>query len=157
MVFTDVLLGTVIGAILWPIVQQVVDSMNRAILGFILGGIIGGALAWAKLGLYAGLALGASLGANVTPFDEDIGLIFLDALARTAQGAAIGAIIVLSIRSISFVLSGAGIGLLISLFLSVGLRLLNQTLLTDPLTGGQITVIVLIGSFAAFGILSGRR
>jgi hypothetical protein len=157
MLFSDVLLGTVIGAILWPIVQKVVDSMNRAVLGFILGGIVGGALAWAKVGLYAGLVVGSSLGANVTPLEGDIGLIFLDALIQTVRGAAVGAVIVQSIRSISFVITGAGIGLFVSLFISGGLRYLNQALLTDPLTSLQITLVVMIGTFAIIGLLSGRR
>ncbi len=157
MVFTDVVLGTIIGAILWPIVQQVVDSMNRAVLGFIVGGLIGGAIAWARLGLYTGLIIGASLGANVTPIDGEIGLIFLDALFQTARGAAIGAIVVQSIRSISFVAAGAGIGLIISLCLSFGIRFLNQALLSSSLTSTQITIVVFIGTFAAIGLLSGRR
>ena len=157
MLFTDILLGTVIGAILWPIVQQVVDSMNRAVLGFIVGGLIGGAVAWARLGLFAGLIIGSSLGANVEPIDGDIGLIFLEALIQTVRGAAIGAIVVQSIRSISFVVTGAGIGLIISLMLSAGLRFLNQEILSGPLTSTQITIIVMIGTFAAIGLLSGRR
>lgn len=157
MLFTDVLIGTVLGAILWPIIQQVVDSTNRAILGFIAGGIIGGAIAWARIGIYVGLAMGSSLGANVDPVDTNLGLAFVDAIFQTARGGAIGAIIVLSLRSISFVLAGAGIGLLISLFLSGGLRLLNQNLLTDPLSNLQITLVVFFGTFVAFGLISGRR
>lgn len=157
MIFTNVLLGTIIGAILWPIVQRVVDSTNRAVLGLILGGLVGGAISWAKLGLYSGLIIGASLGANVTPFDDNLGLIFLDALIQTARGAAIGAIVVLSIRSISFVLTGAGIGLLTSLLLSVGLRILNQSVLTNPLDSTQMTLIVLFGCLITFGVLSGRN
>lgn len=157
MLFSDVLLGTILGAILWPIVQKVVDSTNRAILGLILGGLVGGALAWARIGLYVGLIMGSSLGANVGPVDQDIGLAFLDAIFQTARGAAIGAVIALSIRSISFVLTGGGIGLVVSLFLSGGLRLLNQTLLTDPLSGAQITLVVLLGTFLAFGIFSSRE
>jgi hypothetical protein len=157
MLFSDVLLGTVLGAIIWPIVQQVVDSTNRAILGLIIGGMIGGALAWARIGLYAGLVIGSSLGANVEPIDQDLGAAFLEAVWQTARGAAIGAVIVLSIRSISFVITGAGIGLIVSLFLSGGLRILNQTLLTDPLSGLQITLVVLLGSLLSFGLLSGRR
>lgn len=156
MLFSDVLLGTILGAILWPIVQQVVDSTNRAILGFILGGLVGGALAWARIGLYVGLIMGSSLGANVQPVDQDVGLAFIDAVLATARGGAVGAIIVLSIRSISFVLAGAGIGLLIGLFLSGGLRLLNQTILTDPLSDLQITIVVVLGTFLIFGLLSGR-
>jgi hypothetical protein len=156
MLFSDVLLGTVLGAILWPIVQRVVDSANRAVLGLILGGLAGGALAWARLGLFASRVIGASLGANVIPIEEDLGLAFLEALLQTGRGAAVGAIIVLSIRSISFVITGAGIGFLTSLFLSGGLRLLNQALLTDPLSDLQITIVVLFGTFLIFGTLSGR-
>lgn len=157
MLFSDVLLGIVIGAILWPIMQQVVDSTNRAVLGLIIGGLVGGALSWARLGLYSSLVIGSSIGANVTPFEGEIGLIFLDALLQTARGAVIGAVIVLSIRSISFVLTGAGIGLMVSLFLSVGLRLLNQMFLEDPLTSTQMTLVVIFGTFIAFGVLSSRK
>jgi hypothetical protein len=96
------------------------------------------------------------LGANVIPIEEDLGLAFLEALLQTGRGAAVGAIIVLSIRSISFVITGAGIGFLTSLFLSGGLRLLNQALLTDPLSDLQITIVVLFGTFLIFGTLSGR-
>jgi hypothetical protein len=157
MLFSDILLGTILGAILWPIVQQVVDSVNRAILGLIIGGLVGGALAWARIGLYAGLIIGSSLGANVQPIEVDIGMAFLDALLQTARGGASGAIIILSIRSFSFVLTGAGIGLFVSLILSGGLRLLNQTLLTDPVSSLQITLAVILGTFLTFGLLSGRR
>jgi hypothetical protein len=156
MLFSDVLLGTVLGAIIWPIVQRVVDSANRAVLGLILGALVGGALAWARLGIFVGRIVGASLGANVTPIEEDLGLTFIEALLQTARGAAIGAIIFLSLRSVSFVLTGAGIGLLTSLLLSGGLRLLNQTLLADPLSDLQITFVVLFGIFLTFGMLSGR-
>jgi len=157
MLFSDVLLGTVLSAILWPIVQEVVDSTNRAILGFIIGGLIGGTLAWARIGLYAGLVIGSSLGANVHPIDKDLGLAFLDALVQTARGGAIGAVIALSLRSMSFVLAGAGIGLMVSLVLSGGLRLLNQNLLTTPLTSFQITLTVILGTFLIIAIFSGRR
>lgn len=156
MLFSDVLLGTVLGAILWPIVQRVVDSTNRAVLGLVLGGLAGGALAWGRLGIFAGRIIGASLGANVVPIEEDLGLAFLEALLQTGRGAVIGAIIALSIRSISFVITGAGIGFLTSLFLSGGLRLLNQTLLVDPLSDLQITIVIFLGTFLTFGILSGR-
>lgn len=156
MLLSDVLLGTVLGAILWPIIQRVVDSTNRAILGFILGGLIGGALAWARIGLYVGLIIGSSLGANIDPIQQDLGAAFLEALYQTARGAAIGAVIVLSIRSISFVIAGAGIGLIASILLSGGLRLLNQEVLSTPIPGYQITLIVLFGTFAIFAFLSGR-
>jgi len=156
MLLSDVLLGTVLGAILWPIVQRVVDSTNRAILGFILGGLIGGALAWARIGLYVGIVIGSSLGANIEPIQQDLGLAFLAALYQTARGAAIGAVIVLSIRSISFVITGAGIGLIASLFLSGGFRLLNQAVLSAPIPSYQITLIVLFGILGIFVFLSGR-
>lgn len=157
MLFTDVIIGTVLGAILWPIIQQVVDSTNRAILGFIIGGFIGGAIAWARIGIYVGQVMGSSLGASIDSVDIDLGLAFLNAIFHTARGGAIGAIIVLSIRSISFVFAGAGIGLLISLLLSGGLRLLNQTLLSNPLSNLQITIVVIFGTFILFGLISGRR
>jgi len=157
MLFSDVLLGTVLGAILWPIIQQVVDSTNRAILGFIIGGLVGGALAWARIGLYAGLVIGSSLGANVDPVQQELEQAFLDALVQTARGGAIGAVIVLAFRSMSFVLTGAGIGLLISLVLSGGIRLLNQQVLTNPIPGYQITLVVIFGTFIIISILSGRR
>lgn len=157
MLFSDVLIGMVLGAILWPIVQQVVDSTNRAILGFIIGGLVGGAIAWARIGIYVGLIMGSSLGANVDPIEQDLGVAFLNALFNTVRGGAIGAIIILSIRSISFVLAGAGIGLFIGLFLSGGLRMLNQTILTEPLSDIQITIVVILGTMVIFGLLSGRR
>jgi hypothetical protein len=157
MLFSDVLIGTVIGAILWPIVQQVVDSTNRAILGFIIGGLIGGALAWASVGLDAGQVIGSSIGANGDPVQQEIGLTFIDALIQTVRGGAIGAIIVLAFRSFSFVLVGAGIGLIISIFLSGGLRLLNQNVLDNPIPTYQITLIVVFGTFLIISFLSGQR
>ena len=156
MLFTDVLIGTILGAILWPIVQKVVDSTNRAILGVIIGGMIGGAVSWAQLGLYISLVIGASIGANVEPLDVDLGAIFLNALFQTARGAAIGAVIALSIRSISFVLTGAGIGLLFSLVVGLGLRFLNQELLSGVLTSTQLTIAVIVSVLLFFGILSTR-
>ncbi|MFZ0543825.1 MAG: hypothetical protein WAM60_00205 [Candidatus Promineifilaceae bacterium] len=156
MLFSDVLLGTVLGAILWPIIQRVVDSTNRAILGLIIGGMIGGALAWGRLGIYIGSVIGSRFGANVTPIEQDLGLAFLAALIQTARGGVIGAIVVLSIRSISFVITGAGIGLLTSLLLSGGLRFLNQSLLHSSLSSLQITIIVLFGTFLIFAVVSGR-
>lgn len=156
MLFSDVLIGTVLGAILWPIVQQVVDSANRAILGFIVGGLIGGAIAWARVGLYAGLVIGSSIGANVDPAQQDVGLAFLDALVQTVRGGAIGAVIILAIRSFSFVLVGAGIGLILSIFLSGGIRLLNLNVLDNPIPSYQITLIVIFGTFLIISFLSGR-
>lgn len=157
MLFSDVLLGTVLGAILWPIVQQVVDSTNRAILGFIIGGLIGGAITWARIGLYGGLVIGSSIGANADPPSQELGVAFLDALIQTARGGAIGAVIFLAIRSMSFVLVGGGIGLITSLSLSGGLRLLNQEVLSNPLSGYQITLVVILGTFLIIAFLSGRR
>jgi hypothetical protein len=156
MLLSDVLLGTVLGAILWPIIQRVVDATNRAILGIILGGLVGGALAWARIGLYVGVVIGSSLGANIEPIQQDLGLAFLDALYQTARGAAIGAVIILSIRSFSFVLAGAGIGLNASILLSGGLRLLNQEVLSTSIPNYQITLIVLFGTFVIFAFFSGR-
>lgn len=157
MFFSDVLLGTVLGAILWPIGQQVVDSTNRAILGFIIGGLIGGALAWAQIGLYGGRIIGSGIGAASDPAQQVMGVAFLDALVQTARGGAIGAILLLSLRSISFVLVGAGIGLFTSLVLSGGVRLLNQEVLARPLPNYQITLIVILGTFLIIAIFSGRK
>jgi hypothetical protein len=103
------------------------------------------------------MVIGAALGANTRPVDQDLGVAFIAALIATARGAAIGAIIILSLRSMSFVLVGAGIGLMVSLFLSGGLRLLNQMVLTRPVSDLQITLVVLFGTFISFAILSGRR
>ena len=157
MFFSDVLLGSVLGAILWQIAQQVVDSTNRAILGFIIGGLIGGGLAWAQIGLNGGLIIGSRIGAASDPSQQHMGVAFLDALVQTARGGAIGAILLLSLRSISFVLVGAGIGLFTSLVLSGGLRLLNQEVLARPLPNYQITLIVILGTFLIIAIFSGRR
>lgn len=157
MFFSDILLGTVLGAILWPIAQQVVDSTNRAILGFIIGGLIGGALAWAQIGLYGGRIIGSGIGAASDPAQQVMGVAFIDALVQTARGGAIGAILLLSLRSISFVLAGAGIGLFTSLVLSGGIRLLNQEVLARPLPNYQITLIVILGTFLIIAIFSGRK
>ena len=157
MLFTDVLMGTILGAILWPIVQRVVDATNRAVLGLIIGGLIGGAVSWATLGIYVSLVIGASIGANVGPVDVNLGQTFLNALFQTARGGAIGAVIALSVRSISFVLTGAGIGLVFSVVVGLGLRLLNQQVLSNSLTSTQLTIAALISLLLFFGYLSTRK
>lgn len=157
MLFYDVLIGATIGAILWPIVQRVEDAASRATFGLVVGGLLGGALAWASLALTVSLIIGAGFGASVTPIEEDIGLEFLDALFQTVRGAALGALVLLSFRSLSFVLTGAGIGLLVSLLVSVAIRFLDQVVFSSPLTSTQITAVVVLATLITFGSLNARR
>jgi hypothetical protein len=157
MLFTDIILGTIVGAILWPIIQQVVDSTNRAVLGLIIGGMIGGAVSWARLGLYASQIIGASIGADIEPTDVNLGIVFVNALIQTVRGGAIGTVVALSIRSFSFVLTGAGIGLIFSLVCSLALRFLNQEFLSSALTSTHLTAAVFTFTLFFFGFLSSRE
>ena len=157
MIFFDVIIGATIGAILWPIVQRVEDAASRATFGLVFGGLLGGALAWVRLALVVSVILGAGIGASVTPIEEDIGLAFLEALFQTVRGAALGALVLLSFRSLSFVLTGAGIGLLVSLLVSGGARLLDEVVFAAPLTSTQITIVVILATLIVFGSLNARK
>jgi hypothetical protein len=157
MLFFDVIIGATMGALLWPIVQRVEDAAHRATFGLIFGGLLGGALAWARLALVASTIIGAGFGASVAPIEQDIGLVFLEALFQTVRGAAFGALVLLSFRSLSFVITGAGIGLAASLVVSLAVRSFDQVIFPAPLTSTQITAVVILATLIVFGSLNARR
>lgn len=146
-------MGFLMGGILWPIIKHDPNSADRGVLGFIIGALAGGALVWGRLGLQMASVIGSSIGAAARPGDAELWLAFYDALVQTLVSGAIGAMLILSLRSLSFVLAGAGTGLIFSLILSAGLRILNQGVLDSPLSSTQITLIVFFSIILFFGLL----
>jgi len=158
MFLNAIVIGAIFGAIAWPLIERTKGAMTRVLIGAMLGAFAGAGLAWAGLGRAGGNVLfGITAEELVLASGADFTRTLLHLADGAWKGAALLAILLLTIIAPARVVLGAIMGSILGAGLFQAMSYARDHLITTPISEIGLLGLVVLTLVLFFGVIASLK